>query len=72
MVSTLAGNGTAGYADGRGELAQFNYPHGVALDNKNNVYVADYSNHRYVCRARTTAAVWWDLSDLIPPSPCYS
>ncbi len=43
MVSTLAGNGICGFQDGRAESAQFNYPHGVALDAKNSIYVADYS-----------------------------
>jgi sugar lactone lactonase YvrE len=44
-VSTLAGNGTAGFADGR-TLAQFNQPIGVAYDGSGNVYVADQGNQR--------------------------
>ena len=46
MVSTLAGSGTSGYADGTGTSAQFDNPRGVAVDGAGNVYVADYSNHR--------------------------
>jgi DNA-binding beta-propeller fold protein YncE len=46
MVSTLAGTGTLGYADGPGTSAQFELPHGVAVDSAGNVYVADTSNHR--------------------------
>jgi PKD repeat protein len=46
VVSTLAGSGTAGFADGTGTAAQFNYPHGVAVDSSGNVYVADEYNHR--------------------------
>ena len=46
VVSTLAGSGTAGFADGAGEVAQFNRPNGVAVDASGNVYVADMGNHR--------------------------
>jgi sugar lactone lactonase YvrE len=48
-VTTLAGNGTPGYADGTGGptgTAEFNAPDGVALDTQGNVYVADGSNNR--------------------------
>jgi len=44
-VSTFAGNGAAGLADGMGAAAQFNYPCAVATDVSNNVYVADTHNH---------------------------
>ena len=46
FVSTIAGNGTAGYADGALTKASFNMPIGVALDSKENLYVADYANFR--------------------------
>src|SRR5580692_9388762 len=32
VVTTLAGNGTQGYADGPGGSAEFAYPQGVAVD----------------------------------------
>jgi len=45
-VSTLAGSGTAGFADGAGATAKFKYPEGVAVDSAGTVYVADTQNHR--------------------------
>jgi len=44
VVSTFAGNGTAGYMDGSALSAMFNNPQGVAVDSKGNVYVADAFN----------------------------
>jgi sugar lactone lactonase YvrE len=44
-VSTVAGNGIAGYADGPGAEAQFHFPHGIAVDNYDNLYVADHDNN---------------------------
>jgi NHL repeat len=45
IVSTLAGlAGNPGSADGTGSAARFRYPSGVAVDNAENVYVADTEN----------------------------
>lgn len=44
VVSTLGGNGTAGYEDGSGTATEFNYPYAVAVDGQGNVYVADRQN----------------------------
>lgn len=41
MVTTLAGRGSAGYADGTGTAAAFKSPAGLAVDASGNVYVAD-------------------------------
>lgn len=46
MVSTLAGTGSPGYADGPVAMAQFSVPTGLAVDAAGNVYVADGGNHR--------------------------
>jgi sugar lactone lactonase YvrE len=42
-VSTLAGNGRPGFADGLGEAAQFDSPCGIAVG-KDGIYVADTRN----------------------------
>ncbi|AVR96651.1 NHL repeat-containing protein [Pseudoduganella armeniaca] len=45
-VTTLAGNGQPGTADGKGATARFNGPVGVAVDDAGIVYVADTYNDR--------------------------
>jgi len=46
VVTTLAGSGSATFADGVGTAASFNYPSGVAVDLSGNVYIADFQNNR--------------------------
>ncbi len=46
VVSTLAGNGRAGFSDGNGINASFNVPEGIITDSEGNVFVADRENHR--------------------------
>ncbi|MEZ4852988.1 T9SS type A sorting domain-containing protein [Flavobacterium sp.] len=43
-VTTFAG-GTAGYLDGIGVEAKFYYPAAMAIDNNDNLFIADWGNH---------------------------
>ncbi len=47
-ISTVAGDGTAGFSGDRGPAAeaQLNLPGGVAADSARNLYIADTNNHR--------------------------
>jgi hypothetical protein len=48
VVSTLAGSGEYGYADGEGSRAKFEYFGGLAPDSKNNIYVTDSNRIRKI------------------------
>ena len=40
-VTTVAGSGSASSVDGRGTLATFNNPFGIAVDSNGVIYVAE-------------------------------
>jgi len=44
-VSTLAGSGQAGFADGVGAAARFHQPMGIVVDAQGTIFVADELNH---------------------------
>lgn len=46
VVSTLAGNGTYGTANGTGSEARFSQPNDLAVDAAGNLYVSDGGNYR--------------------------
>lgn len=48
VVTTFAGSGTSGTADGVGDQAQFALPVGLAKDANNNLYVADMHRIRKI------------------------
>ncbi|MBI5047722.1 MAG: hypothetical protein HZB54_02055 [Deltaproteobacteria bacterium] len=45
IVATIAGSGIQGNIDGSREKAQFNWPTGIAVDDKGYIYVADFLNN---------------------------
>ncbi|WP_462250257.1 NHL repeat-containing protein [Ferruginibacter sp.] len=46
IVSIVAGTGTGGYKDGTSDVAQFNWPTGIAVDKDGNLFIGDALNHR--------------------------
>ncbi|MES2545311.1 MAG: T9SS type A sorting domain-containing protein [Bacteroidota bacterium] len=46
IVTTFAGDGTIGAADGDVATAQFNSPTGIAIDDMNTVFISDYGNNK--------------------------
>jgi hypothetical protein len=46
VVETLAGSGSAGFANGIGATASFNDPFGIVGDGNGNLFVVDVNNHR--------------------------
>jgi hypothetical protein len=66
VVSTLAGSGSVGSADGTGTAASFNNPYGVAVDGSGNVYVADFGNH-LIRKIATTLASGSTTNDATLP-----
>jgi sugar lactone lactonase YvrE len=48
-VTTLAGSGVEGFANGQGTAARFNRPGGIAVDSAGILYVADSQNYR-ICK----------------------
>jgi len=57
QVSTYAGSGTAGYADGQRYSARFSNPYGLTFDPQGNLYVVENINAGRVRRINTAGFV---------------
>ena len=68
-VSTLAGSGVHGYADGQGSEVKFYHPYGVAVDQSGNVYVSDFHNFRI--RKITPSGYVSTLAGSVPTDSAY-
>jgi hypothetical protein len=62
VVTTIAGNGNPGSADGTNKQAQFKFPAGIALDKDGNLYVSDQSN--YTIRKLTPIGTNWVVTTI--------
>ena len=63
VVTILAGQyNRSGYVDGPGISARFNYPTGVAVDSKGNVFVGDYQNFMI----RKISSIGYSISPALP------
>lgn len=56
QVTTVAGNGVLGFADGKGAEARFDIPEDVAVAKDGTIYVADTMNHA-IRKVTTTGEV---------------
>jgi sugar lactone lactonase YvrE len=58
LISTIAGMGEFGFSgdNGSANVAQLNFPQGVAIDRTGNVYIADTNNHR-IRRVETSGRI---------------
>jgi sugar lactone lactonase YvrE len=59
VITTVAGNGTAGYSGDNGAAisAELNFPISVALDSAGNLYISDFENNVIRMVAATTGVI---------------
>ena len=76
ILTSVAGNGNAGYSGDNGPATQasLNYPEGLALDTQGNLYIEDHDNNliRKVDTAGIITTVAGDPTTVGQGSPAYS
>lgn len=58
LVTTIAGNGIAGFRDSTGLNCLVNFPSGLAIDESNNLYLADKNNNRIRILNQGGYSIW--------------
>lgn len=76
-VSTYAGSGSAGADNGPANVASFNNPQGICIDNDNNLYIADSDNHQIrkispPCTETDSYYAQWGCGEYTSPSGNYT
>ena len=66
LVTTMAGSGIKGFANGTGTTTRFYYPSGLATDGNGNLYVADEGNNIIRKIIITSATVTTFAGSVIP------
>ena len=71
-IKKLSGdaNGEAGYKDGDLGSAMFNKPKSFAIDKKNNIYIADKSNHVIRKISKSGIYRYFNMNKVIHKCPC--
>jgi hypothetical protein len=58
IVTTIAGTGEMGYADGAADRATFSSPRGICIDSKENLFVGDC---RIIVSVKSIKTAWYRL-----------
>jgi uncharacterized repeat protein (TIGR01451 family) len=61
VVTTIAGTGASGYANGACNTSKFNLPQGLTIDNAGNIYVGDKSNNSVRIIGTTNNSIGGDV-----------
>lgn len=69
-VTTFAGSGVVGFDDGPAATATFNYPEGIVIDHKGNLFISD--NHQIIRKISTSGDVSTFAGRVINTAPGFA